>query len=80
MNLLKESFSQAGMPLQSLTTGSFSDGRAFSFSQQNPNEKKYTNVGKNDARKIDQIEIEKLAIHTLNSYHLSGNSRVDLFA
>jgi flagellar hook-length control protein FliK len=80
MNLLKESFSQAGMPLQSITTSSFSDDRSFSFSQQNPSEKKYTYVGKSDAKKIDPTEIEKLAVDTLNSSHLSVNSRVDLFA
>jgi flagellar hook-length control protein FliK len=79
-NHLKESFSQAGLQLQSITTGSFSDDRAFSFSQQNPNEKKYTSADKKNAKQIDQIEIEKLAIHTVNLPYLSGNSRVDLFA
>lgn len=79
MNRLKEALSEAGVQLQSATTGSFSNGQAFSFLQQQSRERNSGSNYQSSSGLASLAETSILPPSTANTPIKSGRSGVDLF-
>jgi flagellar hook-length control protein FliK len=80
INRLKEALSEAGVQLQSATTGSYSDGQAFSFLQQQARERDSGSRQKNDASRTQLAEITAMAPSGSAVISKTVRAGVDLFA
>jgi flagellar hook-length control protein FliK len=79
MNRLKEALSEAGVQLQSATTGSFSNGQAFSFLQQQSRERNSGSNYQSSSGLASLAETSILPPSAANTPIKSGRSGVDLF-
>jgi flagellar hook-length control protein FliK len=80
INRLKEALSEAGVQLQSATTGSYSDGQAFSFLQQQARERDTGSRPKNDASRTQHAEITAMAPSGSGVISKTVRAGIDLFA
>jgi flagellar hook-length control protein FliK len=79
MNRLKESLAEVGMQLQSVTTGSYSEGQAFSFFQQQERERNNDQRHKLNASVNAGVEVSSPGLITITPNRNSDRSNIDLF-
>jgi flagellar hook-length control protein FliK len=80
MNRLKESLAEVGVLLQNASTGSYSEGQAFSFFQQQARERNNDHKHKLNANQNTHAEAEKTGSITVALNRSTGRSSIDLFA
>jgi flagellar hook-length control protein FliK len=80
MNRLRESLAEVGMQLQSATTGSYSEGQAFSFFQQQARERNNDHKHQMNANQNAHEEEGRTSSITITLNKSTGRSSIDLFA